>query len=117
MKRVAAPLVRHVLAHYRQGLLSACDAAEELQLSRSRFYRLYSDYLRACARREAETWEPGLSGGAHHPSWTAEVTHLLKKLLGSKPPSSYSAAASEVLRRCRFKTDRASIRRWAIENK
>ena len=41
---------------------------------------------------------------------------LLKKLLASKPPSSYSAAASELLRRLDFKTDRASVRRWAIEN-
>jgi hypothetical protein len=117
MKRVAAPLVRHILAHYRQALLSACDAAEELQLSRSRFYRLYSDYLRACAQRQADSWEPGLSGGDHRANWPAEVTQLLKKLLSSKPPSSYSAAASELLRRCRFKTDRASIRRWAIQNK
>ena len=117
MKRVAAPLVRHVLDHYRQGLLSASDAAEELHLSRSRFYQLYSDYLCACARKIADAWQPGLSGGDHRPSWPVEVTDLLRKLLSSKPPSSYSAAASEVLRRCRFKTDRASIRRWAIENK
>lgn len=117
MKRIAAPLVRHLLDGYRQGVLSACDAAEELHLSRSRFYRLYRDYLCACAQRKADTWQPGLSGGDHHRSWPAEVTDLLKKLLSSKPPSSYSAAASELLRRCRFKTDRASIRRWAIENK
>ncbi len=42
---------------------------------------------------------------------------LLTKLLASKPPSSYSAAASELHRRLNFKTDRASIRRWALENK
>jgi hypothetical protein len=41
---------------------------------------------------------------------------LLTKLLSSKPPSSYSAAASELHRRLDFKTDRASVRRWAIQN-
>jgi hypothetical protein len=117
MKRIAAPLVRHLLGSYRQGLLAASDAAEELHLSRSRFYRLYSDYLRACAQKQEQAWQPGLSGGDHRASWPGEVTDLLKKLLSSKPPSSYSAAASELLRRCRFKTDRASVRRWAIENK
>lgn len=41
---------------------------------------------------------------------------LLTKLLSSKPPSSYSAAASELLRRLHFQTNRASVRRWALEN-
>lgn len=50
------------------------------------------------------------------PDWPAPVTALLQRLLSSKPPSSYSAAASEVLRRCQFKTDRASVRRWALAN-
>ena len=45
-----------------------------------------------------------------------EVNDLLRKLLSSKPPSSYSAAASELLRRLNFKTDRASVRRWALQN-
>ncbi len=114
---MAAPFVRQMLEHYRQELLSASDAAQELQLSRSRFYELYSEYLRACAQRKADGWQPGLSGGDHRPAWPAEVTALLRKLLGSKPPSSYNAVASELRRRCQFKTDRASIRRWAIENK
>ena len=42
---------------------------------------------------------------------------LLTKLLSSKPPSSYSAAASELHRRLDFKTDRASVRRWALAHK
>jgi hypothetical protein len=42
---------------------------------------------------------------------------LLKKLLTSKPSSAYSACASELHRRLQFKTDRASVRRWALENK
>jgi transposase InsO family protein len=41
---------------------------------------------------------------------------LLQKLLCSKPPSSYCAATSELLCRLNFKTDRASVRRWAIHN-
>jgi hypothetical protein len=57
-----------------------------------------------------------LSGGDHHPDWPAEAIALLTKLLASKPPCSYSAVASELLRRLHFKTDRASVRRWAIEN-
>jgi hypothetical protein len=87
-----------------------------LGISGSRFYQLRTDYLRACAQGHAQTWSPGLSGGDHHPEWTAEVTALLTKLLSSKPPSSYSAAASELLRRLHFKTDRASVRRWALEH-
>jgi hypothetical protein len=45
------------------------------------------------------------------------VADLLTRLLSSKPASSYSAAASELKRRLNFKTDRASVRRWAIEHK
>jgi len=104
------------LAGHRTGKLSALEAAQELGLSRPRFYKLYSQYLRACAQRKAAVWSPGLSGGNHQPTWSAPVVALLEKLLSSKPPSSYSAAASELLRRLDFKTDRASVRRWAIEN-
>ena len=86
-------------------------------MSRSRLYQLYSAYLQACAQGRAEDWVPGLSGGDHHPVWPPPVIDLLRKLLSSKPPSSYNAAVSELLRRCQFKTDRASVRRWAIENR
>jgi hypothetical protein len=85
-------------------------------LAHSRFYELYADYLRACACGRAQTWSPGLSGGDHHPHWSAEAIALAIKLLSTKPPCSYSAVASELLRRLHFKTDRASVRRWAIEN-
>ncbi len=40
----------------------------------------------------------------------------MEKLLTSKPPSSYIASASELYRRHDFKTNRASVRRWAILN-
>jgi transposase InsO family protein len=106
-----------LLARHRTNDLSVGEAARELGLSRARFYKLYSQYLRACAQGRSEVWSPGVSGGDHHPAWSAEVVALLTKLLASKPPSSYSAAASELLRRLQFETDRASVRRWAIENK
>jgi hypothetical protein len=117
IKRLPAPIIRHLLAHHRTNELSAPAAAHELGLSRSRFYKLYSRYLRACAQGQAEVWSPGVSGGDHQADWPTEVTTLLTKLLSSKPPSSYSAATSELHRRLRFETHRASVRRWALENK
>jgi hypothetical protein len=112
--RVPPPLIRHLFAQARSGLLSPEGVALELGISLSRFYRLRTAYLLACAQGRADTWSPSCSGGDHYPEWTAEVTALITKLLSSKPPSSYSAVASELLRRLQFKTDRASIRRWAI---
>lgn len=73
-----------------------------------------TSYLLACAQGHADTWSPACSGGDHHPEWPPEVVALITKLLSSQPPSSYSAVASELLRRLQFPTDRASIRRWAI---
>jgi hypothetical protein len=87
-----------------------------LGLARSRFYELYADYLRAASAGHADTWTPQCSGGDHHPEWSAEVTALITKLLSAKPPCSYSAVASELHRRLDFQTDRASVRRWALEN-
>jgi hypothetical protein len=112
--RIAAPLVRHILAQHRAERLSAEQAAEELKVSRSRFYTLYSQYLRACSQGAVEQWVPGLSGGDHAPDWPPEVIATLKRLLSSKPACSYNAVTSELLRRFEFKTDRASIRRWAL---
>jgi hypothetical protein len=116
-KRLPAPIIRHLLACHRKDQLSAVEAASELGLSRARFYKLYSQYLRACAQGQAQAWSPGVSGGKHYPDWPASIVALLTKLLSSKPPSSYSAAASELHRRLDFKTDRASVRRWALENR
>jgi hypothetical protein len=59
---------------------------------------------------------PALPGGDHSPDWPEEVVCLLTKLLSSKPPCSYSAAASELHRRLKFQTNRASVRRWALQN-
>jgi hypothetical protein len=116
IKRLSAPFIRHLLASYRAGQIPAKTAADELGLARTRFYKLYSQYLEACAAGQAQTWSPRVSGGDHRHDWPAEVTALLTKLLSSKPASSYSACASELLRRLNFKTDRASVRRWAIQN-
>ncbi len=78
-------------------------------------YKLYANYLRACAHRQEGLWVPGISGGDHASEWPPEVEALLRKRLSSKPPASYSFAASEALRQCHFKLDRAQVRRWAIE--
>ena len=102
------------MAQARSGLLTPQAVALELGVSLSRFYQLRTDYLRACAQGGADTWSPTLSGGNHHPDWSSEATALATKLLSSKPPSAYSAVASELHRRLNFLTDRASVRRWAL---
>jgi hypothetical protein len=102
------------MARFRRALLSATDATRELNLSRSRFYALYTDYLRACAERRQRSWQPGHSGGNHHPNWPLEVTDLLRKLLSARPAVSYSFAASEALRRHQLQIHRATVRRWAL---
>jgi len=108
--------MRHVLAAFRAEELKAPIAASRLGLSRARFYRLYADYLAACAYHQQGSWAPSVSGGDHAPVWPPEVEALLHKRLDSKPPASYSFAASEVLRKCHFQVDRAQVRRWAVEN-
>ena len=105
-----------MLACFRAGHLNAQAATHKLGLGRSRFYELYSDYLKVCAHHQESTWTPSLSGGDHAPDWPPQVDALLRKRLGSHPPASYSFAASEVLRQCQFKVDRAQVRRWAIEH-
>lgn len=112
--RLAPPLVRHILARFRHGELSASTAALELQLGKSRFYELYSEYLQACAYSQAEQWVPGCSGGDHQPNWPAGVAELLRKRLSSKPPSSYAFAAEEVHRLFDYRLSRASVRRFAL---
>jgi hypothetical protein len=104
------------LTEIRATRLSAQAAALELKIHLSRLYQLRTDYLRACAQGHADTWTPGTSGGDHSPDWPEEVVCLLTKLLSSKPPCSYSAAASELHRRLKFQTNRASVRRWALQN-
>jgi len=114
--RQAAPLARHILEQFRTQALSAAQAATVLGLSCRRLYQLHHDYLKAYAGRAHAIWTPGVSGGDHAPAWPAEVIALLRKRLGSKPPASYSFAASEALRLHHFKLDRAQVRRWALAN-
>ena len=105
-----------MLASFRQQARTAIQAADQLGLSRSRFYVLATDYLRACARKTEGTWIPRTSGGDHTPAWPAPGTALLKKRLAGTPPCPYSFAASEALRLYSFKLDRAQVRRGAMEN-
>lgn len=109
-------MIRHVLADFRAEKLKAQPAADRLGLGRTRFYEIYADYLESCAHHRESVWRPGLSGGDHAPAWPPEVEALLRKRLGSKPPASYSFAASEVFRLCHYTLDRAQVRRWAMAN-
>lgn len=113
-RRLPPHLIRHLFAELCAGRLSASDLALELGLGRTRIYELRTEYLRAAARGAVAAWQPRASGGDHHPDWPPEAVALATRLLSSAPRSSYSAVASELLRRLHFKTNRASVRRWAI---
>lgn len=109
-------MIRHVLEGVRTGEVSVQAAAEVLGLSRNRLYQILGDYLAAYGLGSHGTWVPGVSGGDHAPAWPPEVTALLRKRLSSAPPASYSFAASEALRVCDYRLDRAQVRRWAMVN-
>jgi len=110
-------LVRHVLEQFRTQALTADLAATALGVSRRRLYELHHDYLKAYAQQQHPHWQPGRSGGAHAPAWPATVVALLRKRLTSRPPASYSFAASESLRLCGFPLARAQVRRWALAHR
>jgi hypothetical protein len=114
--RCAPPLIRHVFAEFRAGQTKAVEACQQLGVSKSRFYELYADYLRACAGRHQQGWLAGVSGGDHAAAWPQRLIELLRKRLSSRPPASYSFAASEAARLLNIKIDRAQVRRWAMEN-
>jgi hypothetical protein len=116
LHRHASSFIRHVLEAFRKEKLTATEAADQLDISRSRLYALGTDYRLACARKKGGLWVPGRSGGDHAPPWPEPVLELLKKRLNCSPPCPYSFVASEVLRLHSFKLDRAQVRRWAIEN-
>ena len=105
-----------MLEGFRTRRTTAVEAAEALELSRRRFYQLAGDYLHAYGPGRHHDWVPGVSGGDHASPWPEPVTALLRKRLGSTPPASYSFAASEALRLCEFRLDRAQVRRWALRN-
>lgn len=104
------------MARFRAGTISAVEAAGELELSRSQFYRLWSSYLQAVGGHSEEEWTPGVSGGDHREELPGEVERLFEKLLRCRPPCNYSLIASEALRRFGVRLDRASVRRWAIDH-
>lgn len=106
-------MIRDVFVRFRKGHIRLREALEELSIGKSRFYELYEDYLKACARRKQSTWTPGVSGGNHRAPWNAEIMALLHKWL---PQCSYAVVASEIHRRQGLKLDRATIRRWALAN-
>ena len=116
LHRHAPSFIRHVLEVFRQHTLTATEATQQLGLSRSRFYALSTDYLRARSQKQQHLWIPRASGGDHSKPWPQPVLDLLKKRLACQPPCPYSFAASEALRLQAFKLDRAQVRRWAIEN-
>src|SRR5712672_1322106 len=116
LHRHAPSFIRHVLDGFRKLRLSATQAADQLEISRSRLYALRTEYLRACANHSAHLWVPGSSGGDHAPGWPVPVLSLLKKRLGCSPPCPYSFVASEALRLHSFRLDRAQVRRWAIHH-
>jgi hypothetical protein len=116
LHRHAPSFIRHVLDAFRKLRLNATEAADRLEISRSRLYALRTEYLQACARRSAHLWVPGSSGGDHTPPWPEPVVSLLQKRLGCSPPCPYSFVASEALRLHSFKLDRSQVRRWALQN-
>jgi len=115
LHRQAPSFIRHVLEAFRNQKLKACEAADQLGLSRSRLYALLTGYLRARSKKQEHLWQPGGSGGNHARAWPALVVALLIKRLACKPPCPYSFAASEAFRLHAFQLDRAQVRRWAIQ--
>jgi len=103
------------MAGYRRRETTAEQMAEEIGITPRRVRQLYRDYLKACASGEDEKWEPGKSGGYHGKEIPEEIKELWIKMLSAVPPASYSFIASEGLRRHGFITDRATVRRWAIQ--
>ena len=65
--------------------LPASTAAAELELCRSRFNELYSDYLAAGPSRD-QSWQPHSSGGNHAQDWPVDVKAFLRTRLNSRPP-------------------------------
>ena len=60
-------------------------------------------------------WVPGLSGGNRQQDIPSAVAALWRTLFTTQPPASYSFAASEALRREQFAVDRATVRRWVLQ--
>ena len=72
-------------------------------------------YVHARAQGLATTWVPGHSGGNRQQGIPPAVATLWQSLFMAQPPASYSFAASEALRRHQFAVDRATVRRWVLQ--
>ena len=113
VKRLCAPFIRDVMARFRNDEIKASQGAAELGLSTRRFYKLYSSYLQAVGQRRTAHWIPGTSGGNRRKPWRKDVQTKALQLL--EHGCGYSAVASELLRRFGFKTHRATVRRFALD--
>ena len=108
--------MRHLMAEFRDGKITAKTGAVELGVSERWFRKLQSDYLLACSESREDQWKPGLSGGNRQRAMPEEVEELWRRMLGADEPAPYGFAASEAYRRFGFDVDRATIRRWAQNN-
>jgi hypothetical protein len=111
LHRCAPPLIRRVFAQFRSGAFNAAQAHEQLELSKTRFYEMYADYLRAWTQRSEHDWTPAFPVA-------------LMPRPGQKKSRSFCANAFPADRlapialpsACWIKIGRAQVRRWAIEN-
>ena len=114
--RCASPFIRHLLACFRAGQIDAASAAAELRLARRRFT---SSTPKTSTPAPTARPTPGLRvAPAAIPTRTGppRVRPGSPTSSSSKPPSSCGACASERHRRLAFQTDRASVRRWALQH-
>ena len=117
--RLGVAHVRDTVKQFVAGLVTRQQAMVSLQIGQTRLYDLRTSYLAAMAAGNGETWEPGLSGGNHKPTWSAEEQRFLRRVLspcGEAKRYSYAFAASELGRRFGHEVDRGQVRHWAMEN-
>ena len=98
---------------FRNGTITAEEAAAEIEVSVRWFRTLYGRYLRVCSEGRVDEWVPKRSGGHRRQVVPEEVEELWGRMLSTKPPAPYNFAASEAFRRFGYCTDRATVRRWA----
>ena len=103
------------MRRFRSGSATTPQAAAELGISRQCFHRLYKSFLAALGQRTSQQWSPRKSGGNQRPPWPQTARAVAIKLLKTHTP--YSAVASELLRRFGLKTDRATVRRFALTHR
>jgi len=103
------------MASFREGTITAEEGAAELDITVRWFRTLYGRYLKACAQGDEASWKPGRSGGNRQRAIPEEVAELWRRMLSTDPPAPYNFIASEAFRRFEFRTDRATARRWALD--